>query len=489
MSPFKRPVACGLVVSTAALFTLTAVPAPALADVTDQPLTSSASAQVLGLDALRLPGLPAVAAAGVATSEGTVTTTVTDGQSATADARNLDASVLGAGLPGLLAEASQTAPPDNAQPTVDGGAPGTVPGLLSLGISEAEAHARAVTGGCPTGPLTSSAVSTVGLSLLPVPTLGTLLALPDTVSTSQSTGLVEVDGPDTQGVASSARGSIASLDLLSGSVQVRVLSAPELTATATGQEGADGASVAYDAPVVEVTADGRTRTLPVDGSPLSFTSPDNPLLQLTLRAGQLDVSADAADGTQAAGSASVLEVRAAVLGAVPVLETELFPLEASATAPVGGIDCSLVPGDDTDGDGLTNAEETTQTGTDPRDTDSDDDGTTDDAEDPDGDGLTNLEEVDGSQNDAYDNAPTDPRDDDTDGDGLTDGEEIDVELTDPNTADTDGGGVQDGAEVDNGTDPLDPDDDTPLDPAADADGDGLTNGEETTQTGTDPRDT
>ncbi|MCP4918264.1 MAG: hypothetical protein GY913_15250, partial [Proteobacteria bacterium] len=58
---------------------------------------------------------------------------------------------------------------------------------------------------------------------------------------------------------------------------------------------------------------------------------------------------------------------------------------------------------------------------------------------------------------------TDPNDADSDDDGLDDGEELDEYGTDPNDADTDDGGVGDGDEVEAGTDPLDPDDDYPVD--------------------------
>lgn len=69
------------------------------------------------------------------------------------------------------------------------------------------------------------------------------------------------------------------------------------------------------------------------------------------------------------------------------------------------------------------------------------------------DGLTNLEEfING----------TDPQDSDSDNDGLLDGVETNTGIfvsssntgTDPNVADTDGDGTNDGAEVAQGTDPL-----------------------------------
>ncbi|MEM9557540.1 MAG: carboxypeptidase regulatory-like domain-containing protein [Acidobacteriota bacterium] len=167
---------------------------------------------------------------------------------------------------------------------------------------------------------------------------------------------------------------------------------------------------------------------------------------------------------------------------------------------------------DTDGDGLSDGEEVTTTGTDPLLADTDGDGLSDSEElnagldptdptdagaDPDGDGLTNAEELalgtdrldpdtdgDGLTDGEEVNATgTDPLVADTDGDGLTDGEEVSTTGTDPLLVDTDGDGLTDRQEVDFGFDPLDP-----TDAGADADGDGLTNADEVTIYGTDPND-
>jgi len=110
---------------------------------------------------------------------------------------------------------------------------------------------------------------------------------------------------------------------------------------------------------------------------------------------------------------------------------DAFGTAAALTATVQG---------DSDGDGLTDAEEAIF-GTDPFNPDTD------------GDGLRDGEEVK-----VY---GTDPRNRDTDSDLLGDGDEIKTFRTDPKKADTDGGGVRDGQEVDRGTDPLNPADDLP----------------------------
>ena len=66
--------------------------------------------------------------------------------------------------------------------------------------------------------------------------------------------------------------------------------------------------------------------------------------------------------------------------------------------------------------------------------------------DTDGDGLTDAEEM---------AIGIDPEIVDTDGDGLTDGEEVLVQGTDPAASDSDKDGVDDGTEIDEGTLPMD----------------------------------
>ncbi|QYZ66150.1 MAG: hypothetical protein HPY30_09200 [Gammaproteobacteria bacterium (ex Lamellibrachia satsuma)] len=130
---------------------------------------------------------------------------------------------------------------------------------------------------------------------------------------------------------------------------------------------------------------------------------------------------------------------------------------------------------DTDGDGISDDDETNIYGTDPNNADSDNDGLNDGDElgagtdplnpDTDGDGLS-------------DGSDPDPNTfNDADGDGLGDGMEL-LLGTDPNNADSDGDGLLDGTEVDpaTGTDPLNPD----------SDGDGVSDGDEVNGLGTNP---
>ncbi|WP_257457450.1 IPT/TIG domain-containing protein [Archangium lipolyticum] len=130
---------------------------------------------------------------------------------------------------------------------------------------------------------------------------------------------------------------------------------------------------------------------------------------------------------------------------------------------------------DTDGDGISDGEDAAPL--DPTaSADTDDDGVTDDLDtDDDNDGLSDTEELEPGT----DGFVTDPRKWDTDGDGigdrtdlqpleadadndgLTDGEEdkngngiVDAGETNPTNADSDNDGIDDGTEQKNGTDPL-----------------------------------
>jgi len=90
--------------------------------------------------------------------------------------------------------------------------------------------------------------------------------------------------------------------------------------------------------------------------------------------------------------------------------------------------------------------------------------------DTDGDGLTDADEV---------AVGSDPLNSDFDADGILDGPEVNQIGTDPLNNDTDGDGVEDGAEVDQyGTAPL----------AFDTDGDGVSDGDEVFVNGTNPND-
>ncbi len=383
-----------------------------------------------------------------------------------ASSSNLGANALGIDLSGILSQAQQTAPPDHESPT-NGPEIATLsaPPIINAGVSTTSAHARlAADGSCPAPgtALSTSTTTTANVSVLDLGAAGSLLKAPGTVSTTQSVELTTIpQGGDSRAVTSTARSNLASLQLL-GNVTVGISQAPRMVATASGRPG--GASVTYSQPVVTVTAPG------VAGSPFVLDQadesvrlgvPGNPLLKLDLSLGAL-TSQVAPNGTSASGSAALLRVELNLLpiigNGINVATVDVAPLSAAAGAPAGGISCPA-PVVDSDGDGLSDAQEG-ELGTDPQDSDSDDDGLTDGAE--------------------VNTTDTDPLDDDSDDDGLLDGAEVNTHGTDPNDADTDDGGVNDGDEVAATTDPLDGTDD-------DSDGDGLPNAQEQTL-GTNPND-
>lgn len=100
---------------------------------------------------------------------------------------------------------------------------------------------------------------------------------------------------------------------------------------------------------------------------------------------------------------------------------------------------------DTDGDGLTDYQETFITETDPLKYDSVTEEISDSDVDIDGDGLSNIQEIE---------LGTDPRKSDTDNDGLSDSDELNIYNTDPLNPDTDEDGLNDGDEVILGLNPL-----------------------------------
>ena len=113
---------------------------------------------------------------------------------------------------------------------------------------------------------------------------------------------------------------------------------------------------------------------------------------------------------------------------------------------------------DTDGDGITDEQETLN-GTDPLRADSD------------GDGLNDGDEVNTHE--------TDPTNTDSDGDGLNDGDEVNTYGTDPTNADSDGDGLSDFDEVMTYNT-------NPINGNGDADGDGISDVDEINTHNTDP---
>ena len=104
--------------------------------------------------------------------------------------------------------------------------------------------------------------------------------------------------------------------------------------------------------------------------------------------------------------------------------------------------------------------------------------------DTDGDGLADMVETNTGDYVSPTDTGTDPADPDSDDDGLSDGDEVNGTfgyVTDPTDRDTDGDGYGDGNEISAGTDPTDPDQ-SPERVTGDIDGDGETNAIDTQKT-------
>ena len=158
-----------------------------------------------------------------------------------------------------------------------------------------------------------------------------------------------------------------------------------------------------------------------------------------------------AEQTDAAGNTGVDET----LDEVTVGADNCPEVENSDQADLDEDGIGDVCDDDMDGDEIPNDVEE-DTGTDPRDPDTDDDGLCDGPISF-GDICEAGEDLNG--NGEVDEGETDPRDADTDDDGLLDGDEADLE-TDPTNPDTDGDGIQDGTELGVTDEELHPDTDT-----------------------------
>jgi hypothetical protein len=130
--------------------------------------------------------------------------------------------------------------------------------------------------------------------------------------------------------------------------------------------------------------------------------------------------------------------------------------EARYTCPVqvgATTSCTAINSQDSDDDGLDDADEAYLYDTDGDDPDTDDDGLSDydeviihktdpNIEDSDGDGLSDGEEINGVYG-----SPTDPKDTDSDDDGISDYDEVRTYNTDPHLADSDDDGLSDFAEI------------------------------------------
>ncbi|WP_414858370.1 hypothetical protein, partial [Nocardioides sp. Root240] len=372
----------------------------------------------------------------------------------TAEASNVDVSLLT--LPITVDDTTATAEPDQdpagedllAVPLAPIAAAAVVHGDVAAHYA-GDDSCPAVAGGDRL--LGLAQATTAGVTLVDILGLGSVAHVGAVDSVTRTALVPDASGGDD--VTSTVTTTVGDITLLGGLVTIHVSDDVVTTATSDGTTGsADRSNY-----VVEVKVGSTT----VASIPSTDTAPVSIPVDLGIVGTSVDLSVgigtfdDTSSG--ATGSATQDAVLSVSLGVTLLAQTladvdiAVAPADASATAPAGGVECTPAPPTDSDGDGLSDADEATY-GTDADDADSDDDG------------LTDGGEVD------------------TDGAGTADT----GYGTDPNDADTDDGGVTDGAEVDNGTDPLDGSDDDPV-PPTDTDGDGLSDVDEATH-GTDPDD-
>lgn len=247
---------------------------------------------------------------------------------------------------GLLVEATQTAPPDNEEPSFEelvevDGAP-----LLVSQLATAEALARDCTEiACLTDDLVSFGTSLVNdTRLFPEGADGEDVAhLAHVVNTRSEVSLTDLEGQDTKGVQAQATANVTRIDLFGGqdadALTIELLSEPTLTAVAGGTPGS--AEVTYDAPVVQINGEGveadpdeeQRLTIPPDAE----VGEEDLLVDIEFGAFSEDTSED---GTHASGEASVLEVTVlSTLDQGTAATFSVAPMSVEANAPAGGVVC------------------------------------------------------------------------------------------------------------------------------------------------------
>lgn len=333
--------------------------------------SGTGTAQLLGVEA-SLAGQPVV--------EVQLTPASTEVDS-TADPRsratvaNLSGDLLGAlPLDDILSTATQTAPPDNAEPLNATLLDVPADPLLNLDVSSATAWARWPGDGvclAPGAPISQSQVETANASVLAVEGFGQLVTVDNPaggVTSTQSTITTElVDGQAGRALQSESLSQVTSVILFQGTpaeISIDVAATPILTATATGQPG--GATANFEVPVVNITTPADS---PIPDIPLINLVPQDQLgglidqltdgletvvdtalgeagiVELDILVGEETLAVDAdPNGTRVSASGAAVIINIAILSAIgePLVEARIpvAPLTAAAAVPQGGITCA-----------------------------------------------------------------------------------------------------------------------------------------------------
>ena len=309
-----------------------------------------ANGDIVGLSAVTIPGTLQVANVAVApvttavSSTGGILKATPTTSNSYARAANVDADLISGAIPlnNLIVEAKQSAPPDHPTATTANLLSVPAAPLLNATVADAAAQARWLGAQCvPVGTDIAKATSDVATAdVLPNSpiTVSVVNSAGGPVTSDSRIGLTDVAGQANKGVAATEIDQITGVVLFKGTANeltVNVLAPPQIVATATGQPG--GAKVTYNEPVLQILQ-GKTvlATLDAKAGNTSFTIPG----LATLSLGQLTNVVTAANGTMAAGQASLLSV---AIGVAPlplnVATVSIAPSSVQAIVPSGGVFC------------------------------------------------------------------------------------------------------------------------------------------------------
>ncbi len=358
----RRWATAGLAALTAvpALFVATANPAKAATG----PYGGNAVADLVHVNALNtIPALPGLADVHVARSSAEVNSVGLVGNTAkrsAARATNLDAPLVGGAidLSGLVVEAVQTAPPNNATPTTASlTGPVDVSPVASFEAATATAHARwgasdttCIPAGTPISTAKSAVLDAGVLGPLPLPTGNALVSVNNAnggaAYSQSSVGLVNVAGQTNKGVKSEVLDQVDGIVLFKGSpseLTLNIVAPPTVQATATGT--AATSTVTYNQPVVQIIQGGTvTDVLNATDANVDIQLPPGPtpLMIARLQLGTLlnVVKTD----TQASGDATLLSLTLLdITGTVTLAKADIAPMSVKATVPAGGVTCGAGP--------------------------------------------------------------------------------------------------------------------------------------------------
>lgn len=357
---------------------------------------------------------------------------------------------------------------------------GSVAEVFSIGQSDSSVNPQAGVDQdhcVPEGGIVGQAESTTSnVDLAPL-TYGVdqvdVVNLDGPVTSRSETRMVSNGGEHTRGLRTVVEGAAGRYTFNDDSLTVNVVSGAKVVATA---DGVNPTTAVLTPAVVEATDANGVTTALAPGSVITFPNPANPRVSITIDVPAGPFSDDQApDGTEVSVATNAFRAELNVDGRDNMggNYAEVGGINAYATVPVGGIDCTPPP--DTDGDGLADPNEERR-GTNPINPDTDGDEVSDGDEvrfnytDPlVSDRSGNGNPGGGTVDPGAPAAPTGRKD--SDRDGLSDAREARI-GTNPHVRDTDRDGIRDGREVKGiTTKRLDDVRTNPL--KADTDGDGL----------------